>query len=102
MEDKPVKTQIKEHNIDWQGISILITHAHKAWGVIEHLEIKTIDPPKAPLPITDTGYLSHYLDESYLQEYGGAVAYILAWLDHESKKSAWKSKQETARQYSLF
>ena len=47
-------SNITEFELDWEGIKILIKHTHKAWGVIEHIELHSIDPPEAELPMTDT------------------------------------------------
>jgi hypothetical protein len=30
------------------------------WNVIAHLAIRSVAPERAPLPITETGYLSHF------------------------------------------
>jgi hypothetical protein len=70
--------------------------------VIEHLEIRSIDPPQAPLPITDTGYESHFVQEEYLSEYISPAEYVLAWLDHEAALPEWQERLRKSRQYSLF
>lgn len=43
----------------WQGIGIAMTYMSCRWTVIEHLEIRSIDPEGAQLPITNTRYCSH-------------------------------------------
>ena len=95
-------SEITEFELDWEGIKILIKHTHKAWGVIEHIELHSIDPPEAELPMTDTGYISHYIDESYIEAEGGVESYVLAWLKHDAAKPSWQAKKLSARQYSLF
>lgn len=92
----------KNYEIEWEGINISITHTHKCWGVIEHLEIRSIDPAKTPLPITDTGYTSRFMTEEQLKQYASPIKFVREWLDYEAKKPKWKASQEKARQYSLF
>ncbi len=92
----------REYITDWEGIVISITHANKYCGVIEHLEIRSIDPPKALLPITETGYRSHFISEGTLDTYDSPLAYVLAWLEYEADKPEWKAQELAARQYTLF
>ncbi len=41
----------------WQGIEIEIVYTPRRWSVIDHLDIRSIQPERAPLPITGTGYV---------------------------------------------
>ncbi len=93
---------IKVYEFEWSGIRISLQHVHKYCGVIEHLEIRTIDPEKAPLPITSTGYKSHFVAESSFHAYGSPLDYVLAWLNAEAGKPEWQKQKEVANQYSLF
>ncbi len=91
------------HQMNWQGIALLVRWApHWSTGICEiaHLEIKSCD--RQPLPITETGYRSHFIHREHVEEAGGPVAYACAWLDHEAQSEAWKKAQEEARQFSLF
>ncbi|MCG7870511.1 MAG: hypothetical protein JAZ11_00225 [Candidatus Thiodiazotropha lotti] len=92
----------KHYEIEWEGIRISIIHTHKRWGVIEHLEIRSIEPLRAPLPITDTGYESHYAQEEYLTEYHSPAEYVQAWLDYEAAQPEWQEHLRQSKQYSLF
>jgi hypothetical protein len=92
----------KNYEIEWEGIKISIAHTHKQWGVIEHIEIKSIDPVNAVLPITGTGYKSHFIVEERLNQYASPIDYVRAWLEFEAAKPEWKARQEDSRQYSLF
>lgn len=56
----------------------------------------------APLPISQTGYLSHFEQADNIAAVGGAVAYVRAWLEYAARSPAWLSGQEEARQLSLF
>jgi hypothetical protein len=67
-----------------------------------HIEVRTIEPLEAPIPITDTGYKSIFIPEPELTQYGGAVKYIMACIESESKTKEWKSNVENQRQLMLF
>ena len=67
-----------------------------------HLELRTIVPAKAPLPITETGYLSHFVHAEAIAEYESTAAYVLAWLDHEAQKPESQQREIEARQYALL
>jgi len=96
-------SMIWEHRLIWQEIIIDIRHVsnwHKC--DIDHLDITAVSPERAALPITETGYRSRFIHESYLIEAGGAVAYVQAWLHEASQSPEWKAQAEAARQGSLF
>jgi hypothetical protein len=65
-----------------------------------HLEIKSVD--KVRLPITETGYRSHFIAAAAIEEYGGAEKYVCDWLDEKSKTKAWKDYVNRSKQLSLF
>ncbi|HEX4294590.1 MAG TPA: hypothetical protein VHZ29_10685 [Rhizomicrobium sp.] len=66
------------------------------------MEFKVISPRGALLPITDTGYRSHFLAPGVAERVGGPLAYAKAWLDAAAKCSAWQRKDFQSRQLSLF
>jgi len=68
----------------------------------DHLEIESIAPAKAPLPITETGYRSHFLSGLELAQAGGAVAFVTAWLDREAAGKNWQAKAHARAQGDLF
>ena len=87
--------------IDWRGVTIRIVFRKRRWkSDLDHLEITAMDD--AQIPITETGYRSHFLPDGIVEEHGGPEAYVLAWLDHEADSTAWKEKFEAAKQLSLF
>lgn len=49
------------HRFTWQGIEIEASYWPSKWGTTDHLEIRSIRPERAPLPITETGYRSHLI-----------------------------------------
>jgi len=94
--------------ITWQGIAIEIEYDADWLGSSEgpyhqsHLAIRSVDPANAPLPITETGYRSHFIHPGRLAEHGGPEAYVRKWLDLEADTKAWKRYVEKSRQLSLF
>lgn len=91
------------HSIDWRGIAVRITHhPDRFMRGFDYLEVESVAPERAALPITETGYKSHFLPGGDLAGYGGPVAFVTSWLDHEAKSSAWRASELSSRQLSLF
>jgi len=66
-----------------------------------HLEIVCVSSG-AVLPITETGYRSHFTAPEAVKEHGGPVAYVLAWLDAEAVSAKWQKRDAASRQLNLF
>lgn len=98
----------ERHEALWQGITIAITYEPNWLNRSDdgldtaHLEIEATAPECAMLPITETGYRSHFTSAECVTSYGGPVAFVLAWLDEEAASPAWKRHVEAARQLALF
>lgn len=94
--------------IKWQGLDIEVRYNPDYAKVycaifgysLAHLEIESVNREK--LPITETGYRSHFERADNVAAEGGAAAYVLAWLDHAAKSPEWRELQELERQYALF
>lgn len=87
----------------WEGIEIEATYCPVRWGVIAHIEIESIEPRRAPLPITETGYKSHFHPCGTVEANGGdVVAQIIAWLDEEAAQPHWRAYVAKSRQGELF
>jgi hypothetical protein len=82
---------MEQHNITWRGIVIEITFTPEKFGMADHIELRT--EAKAALPVTETGYRSHFLPAGTVAQYGGAVAFVTAWLDHEAERNGWSGPQ---------
>lgn len=92
----PVTSQI-----DWRGVVISISYHQRRWGSeFDHVEVTVIG--NGEIPITETGYRSHFLANGIVEEFGGPEGYVSAWLDHEADTPQWKARAEATRQFSLF
>ncbi|MCJ2187879.1 hypothetical protein [Novosphingobium beihaiensis] len=91
------------YRFTWQAIDIEAVYTPLRWNVIAHLEIRSISPERAPLPITRTGYRSHFHQPGTIEANGGdVVAQLTAWLNEESQKPEWQNYVEASRQGELF
>ncbi len=101
-----MKRRTKTHHAVWRGFAITIRWKANAYstgdgsGYVGHLEIKSDDG--AQLPISETGYKSYYTDASEIEDFGGPVAYALAWLEQDAALPFWRKRETAARQLSLF
>lgn len=120
LDRKPGQPRVKEplggkaprttrHEIDWKHpttgavIRLRITHArdYLASGT-DHVEVESIKPKRAPLPITETGYSSSFIDWRQLKEAGGPVAFIEGWLARGTQSRDWRKRDLAQRQGDLF
>lgn len=69
---------------------------------VAHLEVESISPKRAPLPITETGYRSHFPPLSEVEIYVTPEDYVEAWLDDMSRSREWQALEQSSRQLSLF
>ncbi len=88
--------------VEWRGIGLEIRNC-PTWSKaadIDHIEV--VSDARMPLPITGTGYKSHFLSPEQIAEIGTPVDYVMAWLDHAAQSETWKRREADARQLSLF
>jgi hypothetical protein len=95
--------------IDWRdpvaraSVRIRITHSRDYLGQgQDHIEVESLAPKKAPLPITETGYRSHFIAPLDLVNDGGPVTFVTAWLDREAKGKDWQKRVVIRQQGDLF
>ena len=100
---------IETFEADWHGIALRISWEPSWLNMGErlgydtaHLQIEATRPDHAALPITETGYRSHFTTPATVAAFGGPVAFVLAWLDEGSVSADWKRREQEARQFSLF
>lgn len=92
----------QSETIDWQGITLSVRYTAQKFGRdVHHLEIHVLEPKGAKLPITETGYKSHFFSD-HVEDYGGPVAYVRAWLDEAAGEPDWMRHVEHERQFKLF
>lgn len=105
----PARTQVAA-TIDWQGINVEIVYEPNWLNIANrdsdlpcaHLDIRSIKPERAPLPISETGYRSHFLHPGEIDLLGGPVAYVQTWLDEMAESKEWREYVVSSRQLSLF
>lgn len=104
--NSPHKTR---YQIDWRdpvtsrSIRLSITHARDYLSQgSDHVEVESLKPKRAPLPITETGYHSHFLPGVDLINAGGAVTFVTGWLDREASSPQWRKAQSARAQGDLF
>ena len=98
-----MEQQSQTYRLMWQGIEIEAIYTPLKWGVIAHLAVRSIAPERARLPITSTGYRSHFHQPGTIEAHGGdVVAQVVAWLDEEATKPEWRACIERSRQGNLF
>lgn len=82
---------MERHCITWRGVALTITFTPNWLGLSDHIELRT--EGRAPLPVTDTGYRSHFVPTGTIDAQDGAVAFVTTWLDHEAKRTRWGGAQ---------
>ncbi len=98
-----MEQQPQVFHFSWQGVEVQVTFTPRYLGFMEHLAIESIVPERAPLPITGTGYLSHFMQPGTIAAHGGdVVAQVRAWLDEESAGDDWQAHVAASRQGTLF
>jgi hypothetical protein len=105
------RRNITTSSITWQGITIEVSYEpswlsttgddDKAWRSA-HLQIRAISPDRAKLPITETGYRSHFIDREEVEAAGGPGAYNNDWLNYAAQSESWKDQVAASRQLDLF
>jgi hypothetical protein len=104
---KPVamaKRGIKKEKLQWRDVLLEISYEHDYMGSapIAHLQIQVLSPKGAIIPVTETGYRSHFISNVYVEGAGGPVAYVREWLDSEAATPAWQRKEQASLQLSLL
>lgn len=82
---------MEKHNIIWRGVRIEITSTPDVFGMADHIELRA--EGRAPLPVTETGYRSHFMAKGTVADHGGAVGFVVTWLDHEAACQSWRGAQ---------
>jgi hypothetical protein len=100
----------ESYEIEWSGIRIAVRFCprwlefyERVYGYpLAHLEIESVEPARAPLPMTKTGYRSHFTRADMIEAHGGPAAFVRAWLAEAVKDPEWMASVESWNQLSLF
>ena len=100
----------EHYELEWRGILIAVrycshwseAHAQIMGHPVAHLEIETIEPAHVPLPLTSTGYRSHFVDAREVESAGDPATYILEALEMAAADKSWQERELAARQYALL
>ena len=99
---KPTPRKTTER-FTWRGIEMTATHTRdwlsNGWS---HLELRVMTPKGILVPITTTGYLSHFTEEDIVKAAGGPAAFFLAWLERETHSKPYKAALAKWQQLDLF
>lgn len=98
---------IQTYTLTWHDgiadIEIRLTFKPRHYQEIAHLEIESINPDRAPLPITETGYRSHFFHTGTidLSDFD-PVTEVRNWIEKEAASPKWQKMILADRQMSLF
>ena len=102
-----MKTDYAIIHKNWNGIEIEIRWiadyiSFDDGRSMAHLEVESLKPAHAPLPITETGYRSHFLMRLHVDQVGGPEAYVEAWIAEVANTPVWRNGDAASRQLALF
>ena len=90
----------EEVSLVWNGLDIHVTLSREmqtSYINFVHIEIRC----KEPLPMTNTGYRSHFMQAEAFAEYESLEAFINIWLEEASQSKDWKQIWEARQQLSF-
>lgn len=108
MKEKSMPKTYQIHKSTWRNIPIEV-HFCEIWSNavsknygenFSNLEVYQAD--KIKLPITETGYISHFIFASRVYQEGTPLEYVHKWLDHDAQSSEWKRHEKESKQLNLF
>lgn len=98
----PSQTHATYHEpieIVWRGITVSIRYCPN-WASayrdtyghdMAHIELRSGDQP---LPVTETGYRSHFIPRPNIEAHGGLEAFVCKWLDETAAETSWVPEQQ--------
>ena len=98
----------QETNLIWQGIKLIIRYNPNHCNSIDpnnpfrvvHLEI--ISENRVPIPITETGYRSHFTHAEEIEAYENPNNFVKEWLTAMAKSKEWQTYWKKRNQLRLF
>lgn len=91
----------ERHSTEWRGIEIEIKFESEYFRGMAHIEVRSVRPERAPLPISETGYRSHFMPMEKPESFD-VVAWVIAELDQASLSKRWQRHEEGSKQGELF
>ncbi len=89
-----MKRATEIHRMDWNGHLLEITY-NPCWlpasivgQDLAHIEVRSLYPTDAPLPIAPHGYYAHTLPRSIIDAAGSPINYIDVMLEAETLQAA--------------
>jgi hypothetical protein len=100
---KPAKRRASTTRLSWRHVILKVRHTrdYLLQGQ-DHIELLVMAPKGGMLPVTETGYRSHFIAAAELAAAGGPARYVLAWLDREARTKRWQETQFRWRQLDIF
>lgn len=84
---------------EWEGIRIELSHTVNWLNTgYDHVELRA----KERLPLTKTGYRSHFIHAEELALFDGPVDFARQWLDRMAREPTWQQYLVDRQQLSLF
>ena len=85
--------------LEWQMRRVVVSYQAN-WLNSGHWHIELRCDER--LPVTETGYRSHFLPDPGFRTKSDVAAFVLEWLDHTADTDVWRKYLEDSRQLSLF
>jgi len=86
---------------EWEGRSIRLSYHPRYLDIIDHLEIRSVEGE--PLPITETGYKSHFFGPvEPVMSIDEVIEMVRRWLYKEAASAQWQTYLQQSTQLSLF
>jgi hypothetical protein len=97
---KSISRTITTAIIDWRGLLVKVTYERQQFAA--HIQIESVEPIRAPLPISETGYRTQFVSGDAVADAGGPEFYVSDWLDEAARDRGWVEQEAAIRQYALF
>ena len=83
-----------EFALRWQTHEITVSYQADWLGSGQwHIELRCSDP----LPVTSTGYRSHFVPSGELEDEVAIRGFVVDWLDRAAQTPEWRRQQEESR-----
>lgn len=100
MTHSPLETPPLETQTEWEGRTIRLSYRPEYFAGLAHVEIRSEDGE--PLPITETGYRSHFFAADDAIGLKDVETLVRGWLNGEARSKGWRDYCDRSRQMTLF